>query len=298
MSYYRNLLPGQWQAGDILMGYGTNIKLESVDVKPYDVNAQDYQIPRADEMRFGFDQFKPTTIELTMQVLHNRLLPGWESYLPNFWHSMPTIHDLAREWRFDEGRNIWGEMKPLFMCSKLDGIRKIIYGRPGQFTVTADDEFNKGEIVKVLAEFRRGDTFAYSQYENLISLTQAAPEVTIDGTGGQGPSWLRIEILGPVTHPILTFTNMFGTAAPVVMDLDYEIAADEIVEINAYPWSRRVVNNASPPLSLPANLIGGNPYLDRLRFNFDAQVDVSLAGSGMTSATEVLVLWRDVYTVI
>lgn len=298
MSYYKNLVPGQWQIGDIVMGFGTNIKIETWDVKPYDVNDQDYQLPRTDEKRFGFDQFSPTTIELTLQVLHNRLLPQHLGEISNFWHSQPTIHDLAREWRFDEGRYRWGEMKPLYVMTKLDEIPKIIFGRPGQFGITAQDEYNRGEVIKAVAEFRRGDTFAYSLWENSRLMTEAAPEITINGTYGQGPSWVRILIQGPVTHPIVTLTNMFNQATDVVMDLDYGISEGEIVEISGYPWSRRVVNNGDPPIALPANLIGGNPYLDRLRFDFDSVVNVSLEGSGMTADTKATVNWRDVYTVI
>lgn len=298
MSYYKNLVPGQWQIGDIVMGYGTNIRVVSVDVKAYDVNAQDYQVARSDENRFGMDSFKPTTIELTLSVLQNRLLAGNEDLIPNFWHSMPSIHDLSREWRGDGVRQIWGQMKPLYMCSKLDQTEKIIYGRPGQFTYVADDEFNGGEVMNCVAEFRRADTFAYSIYQNAVSIKTDDLTKTITAPNSQGPNWLKIFIAGPVDHPILTFTNMFMSPTDVVMDLDYNIAADEIVEINAEPWSRRVVNNGDPPINLASNLIGSTPYLDKLKFNFDSSVDITFAGSGMTGATEALVMWRDVYTVI
>jgi len=298
MSYYKNLVPGQWQIGDIVMGRGTNIQVLTVDVKAYDINAQDYQVARADETRFGQDSFKPTTIELGMIVLHDYLLPGYEGSIPNFWHSQPTIQDLQREWRFDEGRNITGQMKPLFVNSKLDEVPKVIMGRPGQFTYTYDDMFDKGEVCQVTAEFRRGDTFAYGLPLNTVLLNQADPTATISGTAGEGPSWLITKILGPVNHPVLTFENLYNTTAPIVIDLDYNIAADEIVEINGEPWSRRVVNNEDPPLSLPAKLIGDTPYLDKLRFNFNASVNIELTGTGMNSDTLVAVQFRDTYQLI
>lgn len=297
--FYKNLVPGQWQIGDIVMGYGTNIIVESIENNPYDVNAQDYQVSRADETRFGADTFKPTSMSLTMDVLHNRLLPGFEGSIPNFWHSNPTIHDLQREWRFDEGRSIWNQMKPLYHCSKLDLIPKIIYGRPGQFKYKLDDEFNQGEVMNVLAEFRFGDTYSYSVDESGVLLTQAAPEISIIGTQGNAPSWMRILIAGPVVHPVITLTNLYQQSEPVVIDFDYTLGADDIVEISGYPWSRRVVNNANPPLSLPASLIGDTPYLDRLRFDFNSAVDIHLtATSGMTADTKVEVIWRDAYQVI
>ena len=114
--YYRNLVAGQWQIGPIVMGHGTNIKIESVDVKPYDVQNQDYQVSRTNEKRFGFDYLTPTTIEITMQIMNNRLLPGYTGTFTNFWHSMPTVNDVAREWRADSVRATWGEMQPLYVC--------------------------------------------------------------------------------------------------------------------------------------------------------------------------------------
>jgi len=298
MSYYKNLITGQWQIGDIVMGYGTNIKVDDIDVKSYDVDAKDYQVPRSDEKRFGQDSLVPTTIEFNFRILHNRLLPGYEDVLPNFWHSMPTIEDLQREWRFDAGRNRWGQVKPLYLKSKYDEREKIIFGRPGQFTVTQNDMYNGGEVVEVLAEFRRGDTYTYSLYEYAVTLNQSFPTTVINGTGGTGPSWMRILIAGPINHPILTFSNLYQQDHDIVIDLDRNIASGEIVEINSEPWSRRVINNGSPPLNLSPLLIGNTPYLDRLRFDFNSDVEVSLAGSGMNSSTTVLVLWRDVYQVI
>lgn len=296
--YYRNLIPGQMQIGNIVMGRGTNIIIEGVNHNPHDVNNQDYQVSRADEIRFGFDQFKPTTTELTLSVLHNRLLEGFEGTIPNFWHSNPTIEDLAREWRGDGVRQVWGQMKPLYVRSKYDEKHKVVYGRPGQFAYTADDMYNHGEVVHVTAEFRRGDTLAYSLDQYAITLDQSDLSKQIIGTGGTGPSWLRVFLAGPIDHPILTFTNMFLSPSPVVIDLDYNVAADEIVEINAEPWSRRVVNNDDPSLNLAAKLIGATPFLDKLRFDFNSVVDVTLAGTGITSATAALILWRDSYQVI
>lgn len=298
MGFYRNLIPGQWQLGDIVWGKGTNIKIESTDIKAYDINAQDYQVARADEARFGFDSHKPTTIEFSLQILTSHLLQGFENEIPNFWHSMPNVHDLQREWRFDEGRNIWGQMKPLYVCSKLDDLPKIVFGRPGQFSYTADDEFNHGEVMKVVAEFRRGDTYSYSVAQNAIFMNSSQLVTSLIGSGGNGPSWLEIILQGPITHPILTFQNLYQQSADIVIDLNYDIAADEQVQITGEPWTRRVINNGSPALNLSANLIGATPYLDRLRFNYNQTVGISLAGGGMTTNTGVAILWRDAYQVI
>jgi hypothetical protein len=297
-TYYRNLVPGQWQIGDIVMGRGTNILVETVNNNPYDIDAQDYQRARADEVSFGKDSWKPTTIEFTFEVLHNYLLPGFEDTKPNFWHSMPSIVDLKREWRADEVRKIWNQMKPIFLCSKYDELHKVILGRTGQFGETQDDMFDHGEVVKVVAEFRRADTYAYGLNYNSIVMTQALTATSINGTNGQAPSWLKLLLQGPMNHPIITLSNLYQTTGDIVIDFNYNIPSGKIVEINSEPWSRRVVSNDDPPLSLPAKLIGETPYLDKLQFNFNQNIDIELAATGMDGNSALAVQWRDTYQVL
>lgn len=263
---YKNLVPGQWQIGEIVMGYGTNIKIESVDVKPYDVTHQDYQVARSSEKRFGFDQFSPTTIELNLMIMHNRLLPGWESLIPNFWHSMPTLNHVAREWRFDEGRNTWGEMKALYVNGKYDEIPKVVYGRPGQFSYTFDDEYNNGEIVRALAEFRRADTLAYSVHETGLELELSDDPVYIIRNEGDGPdTWFRILIYGPVTNPVITVGEH-------KIKLNVSIPEGKVAEVSSYPWKRRAVD--SDRINLAANLVGDSSFLDRLTLPYKVPVPV------------------------
>lgn len=291
---YKNLVPGQFQIGDIVFGRGTNIIVSNWDAKPYDVNQQDYQVPRADEARFGWDNFKPTSLEFDMTILYNKLLPGNEHILPNFWKDMPTVMDLSKEWRFDEGRQIWGMMKPLYVRNKIDEIPKIIFGRPGQFGSTSGGD----HTVHVTAEYRRADTLAYSIDEEFISISGTSIAGSINGTRGQATSWMRIELVGPIKHPVMTFTNMFNQNEPVVIDLDYEVSAGETVYISSYPWTRSVINSGTPPINLSANLIGSSPYLDRLRFDFDAIVGFEVYGENMTSDTRFTAFWRDTFTVV
>lgn len=78
------LLPGQYQLGDLVMGKHTNIIVTNFEAQPYDVNAQDYQISRSDEMRFGSDHFKPTSVQMTMEVIYNKLLEPFAASDPNF----------------------------------------------------------------------------------------------------------------------------------------------------------------------------------------------------------------------
>ena len=254
---YKNIVAGQWQIGDIVFGTGTTIKVETVDVKPYDIEDQDYQVARTNERRFGLDYFKPSTIEITAHVLKNRLLPQWANSIPNFWADMPTVSQLANEWRSDEARMTWGQIRPLYYCDKFTGVSKIVYGRPGQFGYAFDDRFGQGEVTKVIMEFRRADTLAYSVTESSASLSQAAAN-TITRSVGDGPdAWCRIVLNGPVTNPAFILNGK-------TFQLKTSIASGKSVEISSYPWARRVVN--SDGVNLAASFSG---YLDQLTIPYN-----------------------------
>jgi hypothetical protein len=293
----RNLLPGQYQIGDLVFGRATTVPVENFDIKPYDVNAQDYQVSRADEMRFGWDQLKPTTIEITFDILNNKLLPPYEDYIPNFWTDMPTVAQFQKEWKGDDIRYVWGQMKPLYVCGR-DGITRTVYGRPGQFTYAKNSQYS--EVLQCIAEFRRADTLSYSVNETGILMTPSSPTVSVEGTLGDAYSWLRIELEGPIVSPVFTLTglcvNGVTIETPIEIQLDYTVADGEVVEINAYPWTRRCISSTG--LNLSAQLIGQTPYLDRLRFEPDATLEVTMSGTGTGSNTVAALLFRDAYQVV
>lgn len=286
-----NLLPGQYQIDNLVFGKYTTVRVETFDIKPYDLNAMDYQTTRSDEIHFGWDQIKPTTIEITFDILYSKLLPDYAGLIPNFWAEMPTVDDFANVWRADDIRYNWGVMKPLYACGK-DGIIRTIYGRPGAFTYPKDSEYT--EVLQCLAEYRRADAFGYSVDEHAVLFNDLQLTQTIYGTAGDAPSWMRILLDGPVTNPTFAFTGtMLGD---VTFQLDYTVADNETIEINAYPWTRRCVSSNGQNLS--SQLIGDTPYLDRMRFAADAVLSCTMGGTGMTGDTEALLLWRDAYATI
>ncbi|AZS12572.1 minor tail protein [Mycobacterium phage DrLupo] len=288
----RNLVAGQYQFGDLVFGRGTTVNVESFDEKPYDVNVQDLQLSRNDEMYPGQDQLKPTTIELTFHVRYNWLLPHHEGAIPNFWAEMPTVEDFAREWKSDEIRKIPGAVKPLYVCGR-DGQTRMIFGRAGQFTAAENADYT--EAIECMAEFRRLDTFAYDIIENAVVISQGQLSRTVAGTGGNAPSWFRLLLFGPINHPVFTIDNAYNQPGPITVDFNYNVAPGEVVEICGYPWQRRVVNNANPPLTLARQLIGGSPYLDRLRFDHRADLTVTMAATGLTADSQAQIRWHDAY---
>ena len=270
-SYYKNLVPGQYQLGDIVMGHGTNIIVEGFDAKPYDINAQDYQVTRSDEVRFGYDSFKPTSIEMNMQVIYNWLLDPFKATRTNFWHNMPSVGDLATEWRGNDIRNTWGEMKPLYFCGR-DGIGKMIYGRPGQFS--SEKAAENATMVKCVGEFRRADTLSYSAVENYVALSSNAAPQYIRRTLGDADTWFRIVGYGPLTNPIITVGNS-------QIQLDLSVAADEFFEVSSYPWQRRAVD--SNRNNIRNSLVGTTPYLDTMKIPPSIYVPVRWSSSELNT---------------
>lgn len=287
----KNLVAGQYQIDDLIFGRGTTVRVENFDIKPYDINSQDYQITRADEINFGWDQLKPTTIEITFHVLNNYLLPGFEDLIPNFWEEMPTVDDFQESWRFDDGRYQWGAMKSLYVCDRK-GITKEIFGRPGQFTPGVNTRYT--ESVQVIVEWRRADTYAYGVVNNVSPvITTADLDKTLNGTEGNGPSWLALLLQGPVTNPTITLDGLCNQPNPVTFTLNRTVTAGEVIEINGQPWSRRAVSSTGENVS--ADL---SEYLDKLRFYHNRPLDISLAGGGMTTETALVGVYRDAYQVI
>jgi len=247
-----NLVPGQYQLGSRIIGRGTTVRVESCDIKPYDQNNQDYQVSRADEIRFGEDSLKPSTIELTFDVINNKMRPGYESLKPNFWAEMPRVEEFANMWRNDKNRKVAGSMTALYICGK-DGLTRIVTGRPGQFTYSKQEVYD--EFTQCLAEFRRNDTLAYTAVEAVQELELSAEPVYLMRETGDGPdTWLRLLLVGPLTNPVITVGDQ-------QIKLDYEIEEGNAVEISSYPWQRRAVD--ANGVNLASNLVGDTQYLDK-----------------------------------
>lgn len=251
---YKNLIPGQYQIGNLVMGCGTTILVNEFDAQAYDINVQDYQVGMADEVRFGQDQFKPTTIQMKMSVLYNELLDIYKNTNPNFWKEQPTINHLAAEWRADYARRRSGEMIPFYMCGK-DGEERIFFGRPGQFSASKLNAKLQGQSVECVAEFRRADIYNYDIKEQAIELVRNADPTFVTRTQGDAPSWVRIVASGPMTNPIFTVGGN-------EIRINHNILEGEVIEISSYPWQRRVID--SNRVNLAAQTTGQAAYLDRV----------------------------------
>lgn len=293
--------PYQYQLNGITFGRNTNIPISKVDMQPYNVNVQDFQVPLADENRFGIDSLVPGNIVFTMAIIENYMLEQFANVSPTiepddlFAMRGTVLGKLARTWKAKEVRSFWGAVVPLLYCTG-DGEIVRIYGRPGKFQYVPRTN-DRTEWIDIQAEFRRGDTFAHSDIEYYAGdqddeARGMAPDdapVTIPRGGGDADSWVRVLIQGPAIHPVINYGDS-------VIEMDMTIPAGVLLEISSYPWSRRVVDSTG--VNWRAKLIGDTKYLEEIVFPAETDMDVSWSCTGETADTQMYFLWREAYNVI
>lgn len=243
-----NLVKGQYQIEDLILGRGTQYRVTGFEIMPYNIQAGDYQIPRQDTVNFGLDQHMAQPINITIEVMQNRwLLPA-----PVGAHiESGNLGKLQAIWRGDATRQQWGEMQKLYYCGN-DGMIKEIYGRTGKFAYPKGHELT--DAYEVVAEFRRADAFCYQSTETYQELLKGSSPTFVT-VGGDAPTWGRILLTGPMTNPVITIgENKFA--------LDLELDEGEALEISSYPWRRRAVDSNGVNIR---SYMSGIDYLDKMR---------------------------------
>lgn len=294
--------PYQYQLGDIIFGRDTNIPISKIDVQPYNVNVQDFQIPLSDENRFGQDTLVPAPIIFTMAVIENYMLDQFANVVPAnvdpddlFAMRGTVLSRLAKVWKARELRAFWGAAMPLLCCTSNGEVLRI-YGRPGKFQYSP--RYNDANAwIDVQAEFRRGDTYAHGDIEYYAGdpviaergMSPGADPVIITRGTGDADSWVRVLIIGPATHPIINYGDS-------VIELDLTIPTGVQVEVSSYPWSRRVVD--SNGINWRTKLIGDTKYLEQVQFFADESIPVDWDASATDGDSQMYFLWREAYNVI
>jgi hypothetical protein len=296
------LSPYQYQLGDIKFGRDTQIPIQKVDIQTYNVNNQDFQVQRSDENRFGVDTLAPSPIVFTMSVLNNYELDSMAGMsaapFPDdlFANNNNLLSQLAAEWKNPSLRMTWGATVPLLFCDKSGDVRRI-YGRPGKFAHAPRNKAGENWI-DVQAEFRRADTYAHSDLEYLVGhptdLTRGLPPdgttaVTASRLGGDGDSWLRFLIYGPMTHAVIQYGSY-------TLELASTIASATLLEVSSYPWARRVVDSLG--VNHRTEVVGSTLYLDQIKFPADSSMNIHWTCTGGDTTTQLYMLWREAYNVI
>jgi hypothetical protein len=285
----KNLVPGQYQIGEVVFGRHTIYPVSHVEIQSYNVNAQDFQVIRSSETRFGHDNFVAAPIMFEIGVIDNYALPNMAGLtgrdLPNIEAGKWALHRLAKEWRGDDVREAWGEMKPLRCCER-DGRVLLWFGRPRKFQYSKRSR--KSEFFTIQAEYQRADTLQYSDEEFFETFDPAEIKM-VSRTDGDMSAWLRILLVGPANDPVITLGSQ-------VIQLDHDIAAGRVVEISSYPWQRRVIDDTG--LNLAAKLIGATQYLDKIKFPENTSMNVQWTATGTDGNSQMLFLWREAYSVM
>lgn len=287
----KNLRPHQYQLGDLVFGAHTQYPVLGVKTDSYNVNAQDFQVPLADETRMGQDTLQATIVTFTIGVRDNAPMPYLVNTLPDdlVLKSSKLLTALQKEWKADEVRKLWGELKPLVFCDGYGSTRRI-YGRPRKFTYTRKTQTS--QFHKVTAEYARIDTVSYADVESAVSLVEGADPVVYTRDGGDAQSWYRVLLYGPQRDAVVDVgVDNF--------QYDGDILAGKVVEISSYPWQRRVVEgNADGTgglINRRTSLIGNTKYLDQPKLPPNTSIPMSWSADLTSGDSKCLVVWRDAY---
>lgn len=286
-----NLADGQFQLNGVRFGRNTKLPVSGFDMGSYGVNATDYQVARADELRFGIDTLQPTSITFTIGVLHQVLLPHMVplahiSSVSNMSDGYAAMESLATAWKSDTTRQQYGYTDTLYYGCRGQTLQ--IYGRPRKFAHPAKSRL--AQFRMATAEFQRVDTLCYADLNGIVTVLPGTEGVTTQNiirSGGGAPTWVQIFITGPINHPKIKIAGL-----PLI-DINFNLAAGKLIEVNTYPWTRRVVNSDAQNLS--PLLVSGSPYLDQIKIPPNATTGVGLSGGSTTGATNAVVLWREAY---
>lgn len=283
-----NLTPYQWQIGQLVFGPNTPYTILGVNPAAYNVNAQDYQVALSDETRMAQDTLQAQPITFTIGVRDNAPQPQFANTLPDdlVTKSSKLLTALQAEWKANDVRLQWGAMKPLIFCDGYGSVRRV-YGRPRKFQYTRK---RKGsQFNKVTAEYARADTQSYTDIEYAAALTEGAGPETFTRLGGDADSWLRVVFAGPQTNPVVVIGDL-------QIQLQRTIDDGVLVEVNSYPWSRRIID--SNGVNGRNWLIGNTLYLDQIHIPPATPLPMSWAATGTSDASSCTVLWRDAYHTI
>jgi hypothetical protein len=285
------LAPFQFQLGSTVFGQNTIYPVAKVDIQTYNIQAQDFQVTRSDEIRMGVDTFAAGPIMFEIGVIDNaplrNLLGGVDKNLPLdlSGRGSAALTKIQKEWKAEEVKGVWGELKPLLVCG-ADGVTRRIYGRPRKFTYTRKTP--KSQFFRIVAEYARIDTKSYDDKETMLAVTVS--DKKLRRVTGDAESWYRALFYGPLNKPKLYINGVDA------INLDLDIPAGSVVEVSSYPWARRVVDDKG--INWRTKLIGNTKYLDQLSLLPATDYTVKFSAGGTTAASKVALVWRDAHNVV
>lgn len=278
-------------------GRGTNFHVAQAQFEPGALTTHDAPLPRVDGISFGRDYRSGQIISFTGNILTNRVAPGDIQAAPAEQAAMEAA------WDREDIRLVPGRVLPLRM--QRNGRRRRVYGRPRRFAATSGST-SRGWI-PFAADFQCVDSLFYDDLESTRYISLIPPETgglfgdligdwiaTGAGNGnntveiaGSKPSWLIMQIRGPIQNPSIEVVGQWK------VQLNYTIPYDDSVIIDPQPWSRSV-RRASDGANLTGKFTASSPRLSSMRVP-PGQQQVILRGIDSTGSAGATVRWRDTF---
>lgn len=210
------------------------------DLGDVEVLAADEPVPRGDGRRFGTDLFAGRTVTFDLAVLGSS-----ETAVRS------ETAALAVWWRADKVRSTPGAVAEL--RSRYRGVERVAYGRPRRFS--ADLKAAKSGAAVVVADFACADDRWYDLVEKVTSVpivpaaggglvtplatpltsTQSSNRSTSFTVGGQLPAWPVIEVVGPITGPVVEVVGLWR------VELSVTVPDGQTLTVDTRPWARTVL---------------------------------------------------------
>lgn len=285
------LLEQQYELGEFGLVFG------GIKTTPYYVASVEWGIPElrnndgtnsmADGTQFGRDYLAGplTTFNLNLTTRGSAL---------------PKVSEFVGAWLGDEVRFTPGAVMPLRY--RLDGRTRRIYGRPRECVPTSGGA--KRGWVPLTATFRRSDHLFYEDIENQhpvdyvattsggITVPRTVPATftgatspvdTIINIGGDRPTWLCVDVYGPITNPTVDVLGSYE------ITLLTTLKSDQIVTIDPRPWNRGIFDNFGA--NLGGKLSWASPTLPEMKVA-TGDHDITLRGTDPTGTSSMSLRWR------
>ena len=210
---------------------------------------------------------------------------------------------LRARWRGDAVRQSPGVVTELRVIRP--GRDSVVFGRPRKFAVTDVENVGAGHV-DAQAEFQASDDLFYSYTETVVPIAlrpanvggfvvpatapwgaanAAPPSENSVTVGGSLPTWLVVDIHGPVSSPVIEVVDHYTISMPGV-----NIPDNQTLTIDPRPWARSVKTNEG------ANKAGAfastSPKLDDLKIEPGTHI-VKLSGTDSTGTAYIDVRFRN-----
>lgn len=264
------------------------------DIGDYALRVSDGENPRGDGVSFGTDFLGNRTITFDIGV---RGITEAET--------RANTAALARAWRADVVRSTPGAVAEL--RSQYRGSERVAFGRPRRFAPVLAAAGTQ-RFVPVVADFATADDQFYSSVETIqkvtlmpalgggvttpiitpVSTSRSSDRSTGITIGGELPTWVGVEITGPITNPVVDFV---GDGEGFRYAFNGSLALDETLRIDPRPWRRTItVNGASAAGRMSRSSVRLSNAVLR-----PGGYEVSFSGTSESGTAELRVRFRDAY---